>query len=982
MYISNNSLSRNFLNNSSSENILRKKSHSSQKKYQSGLFKLTALSCFILSANAAIAADEKTVTELNAEIAQLRAENAALKSNQNFAPTSSSTSVETPSATQSLSIETNVNLPVAAATKPASADEVLVVAQKISHKELEKIKEIPTSISIVTGDELEKQQTSSFRDILKKIGNIKWGGSSTNPTTTALALRGVGYLGSGGALSFDGSINTSVDGVPYILPNMAVFNSYYDIETVDVARGPQGTTGGYTASLGKISFTTKAPSFIPEAEGSITFGQLNTIITRGVISGPIIPDVLAWRGTFYREQADGAFENKYYHTVSNGGNEVTYGNTDRTYGKVQFLYTPTADFKALFSVDITPNSKEYGISSNGGFLPRAVPDYYDSLDPTTGNIIYNNRAVDQSSQDTGRLTRRWFSQNASYTYADNYLKDAYRAEHYPIANDTHGVAAKLDWNLNDYTLTSITAWRDYHFDFGSPNFSLPTPFEILVGPSSGLGYFKQTTQEFKLASPVGQELEYQVGLFYADVFKTSGGDGRGNKFGSDAGAYYASKAQYDRLDADGFGRYLLSNSLNGLASNSYAEKDDTSKAIYGNFKWNATDRLSFTTGLRISDEERRNDFNYNLIYNQGYAAELNPVAVNGVQLGGFNSTATGQLDTTDPTQIALANATAKKYFGVDKYSNLTAAQARLIADAKAIRLGRISGLYGPVAAEPFSDTLYTANFSPSYKFTENQTGYVSWQHGEKAGVSQIVGATKNGGTSLPTKAEINNSYELGLKSTFFNNSLTVNSTLFYQDIKDYIANQFVYDPVQTAINAANNDPTLAYLSAIGNVPKVRSKGVELDVNYTYGGTNIRVSGSYNDARYIDFKNAGKPLELGGTTTAYYDVSGKRLPGVGPTTFNIFAEHSWSVFDSKEIFANANYNYTSSYLTDPALSRYSKVDSYGLTDIGIGYGTTDKKFQVSLLVKNLFNVEYGYQPLWNIAIPSTPRWAGITLSGKL
>lgn len=635
--------------------FVRKKYFAAQARSssRSRLFTLTALSCSLLLSNTALAAEDiKTQAELNAEIAQLRAENAALKQNI--------VSVEAANATSVAAVEQAAQQSVA--TKRASSDEVLIVAQKTTHRELEKIKEIPSSISIVTGEELERQQTSSFKDILKKIGNIKWGGSSTNPTTTALALRGVGYLGSGGALGFDGSINTSVDGVPYILSNMAVFNSYYDLETVDVARGPQGTTGGYTASLGKISFTTKAPSFIPEAEGSITFGQLNTIITRGVVSGPIIEDVLAWRGTFYREQADGAFENKYYHTATNGGNEVTYGNIDRTYGKVQFFLTPSADFKALFSVDVTPNSKEYGISSNGGFLPRAVPNYYDSLDPATGKITYNDRIVVQDNQDTGKLTRRWFSQNPAYTYEGNYLKESNRAEHYLIANDTHGVSAKLDWTLNDHTLTSITAWREYHFDFGSPNFSLPTPFDILVGPSSGLGYFKQTTQEFRLASPVDQELEYQVGLFYADVFKSSGGDGRGNKFGADAGAYYANKGQYDRLDADGAGRYLLSNSLNGLASNSYAVKDDTSKAIYGNFKWHATENLSFTTGLRVSDEERRNDYNYNLIYNQGFAPELNPVFVNNVQLGGFATNATGQLTTTDPTQIALANTTAKKIF--------------------------------------------------------------------------------------------------------------------------------------------------------------------------------------------------------------------------------------------------------------------------------------------------------------------------------
>jgi len=218
-----------------------------------------------------------------------------------------------------------------------------------------------------------------------------------------------------------------------------------------------------------------------------------------------------------------------------------------------------------------------------------------------------------------------------------------------------------------------------------------------------------------------------------------------------------------------------------------------------------------------------------------------------------------------------------------------------------------------------------------------------------------------------------------LRSTFLDESLIVNTTLFHQDIKDYISNLFYFDEVQTA---ANNDGNNVYVSAIGNVPKVRSQGIELDISYAIGNTNLRFSGAYNDARYVDFPNAGKPLELGGTNIPYYDVSGRRLPGVGPTSFNLFAEHFWPVQGGNEIFANANYNYTSSYLTDPALSRFSEVDSYGLTNISIGYGASDEKFQISLLVKNLFDEDYTYQPLWNIAIPSTPRWIGITISGKI
>ncbi|HWV15515.1 MAG TPA: TonB-dependent receptor [Cellvibrio sp.] len=839
--------------------------------------------------------------------------------------------------------------------------------------QLEKLKDVPESISIVSGEELAKQEVSNFRDVLKRIGNIKWGGSSTNPTTTALTLRGVGYLGSGGALGIDSSINTTVDEVPFIISNMSVFNSYYDLESVDVARGPQGTTGGYSASLGKISFRSRQPSFEPEAGVSLTYGANNTLFLRGYGSGTLIPELAAWRGTFYREQADGWVSNNYYSSKGDGGNEVRYGNTDRTYGKLQLLITPTEDFKARLIFDLTPNNKEYGISSNGGIFPRAVPDYYDTLD-ANGNRL----PVNQANQDTGKLNRRWFNQSANWSYDGNYLKESNRSEHYPIANDTRGASADLSWALNDYTLKSISAWRDYHFDFGSPNFSNPTPFDILRGPSSGLGYFRQLTQELRIQSPEDNDFSYQAGVFYADVFRSSGGEGRGNKYGSDAGAYFANAAQYTRLDADSNGRYLLINSLNGLKSNSYSAKDDNTLALFGNIKWELTNRFTLDTGLRVSQEDRRADVNYNRIFDQGYGAELNPVFVDDVQLGGFSNNASGALLTNNPAQLALADAAALKYFKLTSYEALSAAQKQQVADAKAIRAARLSGIYNQVAAEPFDETLYTFNLSPSYKITETQTSYFSFRYGEKAGVSQIVGATTKGGTSYATKAEQNFSYEIGLRSSFLDGALAINTTLFSQKVKDYIANLYFYDEAQTI---ANNDGNLAYISAVGNIPEVKSQGLELDATYTLRNTTFRFAGAYNDAKYVDEKFHAKPLELGGTAIPYQDVSGQRLPGVGKFSFNAFLEHQWPLAGAYNLTANVNYNYTSSYLSDPSLSRYSKVDAYGLTDASIGLGKKDGKLDIRLLAKNLFDIDYGYQPVWNLSIPSTPRWIGLSLSSE-
>ncbi|NIJ38505.1 hypothetical protein FHR22_003216 [Sphingopyxis panaciterrae] len=119
------------------------------------------------------------------------------------------------------------------------------------------------------------------------------------------------------------------------------------------------------------------------------------------------------------------------------------------------------------------------------------------------------------------------------------------------------------------------------------------------------------------------------------------------------------------------------------------------------------------------------------------------------------------------------------------------------------------------------------------------------------------GTRRQVGTAETEKTD---AYELGFRSLLFDNTLSLSATGFWQDIENYIQPSFVFDEVQTALN---NNGLPVYLSALGNVPKVRSKGVELDVAY-FGipYTTLRFAGAYTDARYRSFPRAANPGELG------------------------------------------------------------------------------------------------------------------------
>lgn len=837
---------------------------------------------------------------------------------------------------------------------------------------LETVKEQAKSISIVAGDELAQMGVTRFQDVLKKLGNVRVAGATGLVTGQNLATRGIGFPGGSPQ---DPGIGVSVDGVSYAFTDMAGSFNFYDLDTAEAARGPQGTTGGLAANYGRITFKTKAPGFTDEAEASVTVGQRKTLITRAAVGGGIIDDLLAWRATFYREQADGPFINQYDTTQS-------LYNKDRTSGRLQFLITPSRDFNARLILDATPKGAEYGSSSFGAFS-RATPNFYDTVNPATGTPY----PVDQKLEPNGRLSRPWFLQDQSYRYldADGRKDRIERSDGPPQERETKGASAELNWKAGDYTLTSISAWRDFTFQWHGKNTGLRDVFDIMREPSQAWTYYKQFSQELKIASPVGGVIDYQAGLYHLRTQTLSGKPGWGARYGSDAGAYYATDAQYQGLAGDAQdrdGRYLLANSVDRLNIATNSRIEGSKNAAFGNLNWHLTEAANLNLGLRVSNERSQTTASSSYISHQGFAPELNPVSTNNVQLGGFASEGNGTLSPgkNNAAQLALADAVAFKYFGVTGYDNLSPQQKQQVAYAKAIRAGRIGPVYANAQAAPFDQTLINANISPSYKLTDQHTAYVSWQHGEKAGVSQIVGGNNQGGISVPTKAEKTDAFELGLKSVLLDKALVLNTSLFYQRIRNYIQSMSYLDEVQTALNA---DGKQSYITGLGNVPKIKTQGIEVDATYTLRRSTFRVAGAYTDPRYEDFPNSAKPPELGdGKSLPYYDVSGRTIAGASRLTYNLSAEHVVPVWGDKELHGGVNYNYVSTFNPSPTLSRYARQDGYGLTDLAVGVRTANKKFDVTLLVKNLFNTDYGSLYDWNSYSPSEPRWVGVSFTTKL
>ncbi len=887
----------------------------------------------LIGATGAHAQEGNPLEALKAELARTQAENARLR--QALEDTrKASPPVAAASATEPAQDATAAAAPASGASAPA-----LAAVTVRSRNRLASLQDVPTSASVISGDELQRLGATAMRDITARAANVTRQNSS-NARSSDLAIRGIGRKGNSEAQ--DPNVGITVDGVSYGYAGLSAWD-FVDVDSVQVLRGPVGTLGGKNANVGGLYITTRKPSFTPSADVSITVGSRDGLLASAAIGGPVIDDLLAWRGTFYIDKVEGAFSNTY-----NAGDD-TYTDRNKLSAKLQFLLTPSPDFSALFSYDKEPRTFE---NDNGLNLFHAPPATYS-----------DGVAVNLATDPGHLLQRRWFGQLASYSYNDNYLNYASgrqdNDEQRALITGTQGGSVDLAWQLGDYRLRSITAFRNLYFDARNDE---GTVFDISTQGGGGIRY-AQWSQELRLNSPIGGPLDYQVGLYairnHHDVDSKVG-------FGGDAGAWFASDRQYAALDATGAGRNLLANSLNYVRTIGTADNRNFSPAVYGQFNWHLSDPLTLTAGARVTHEHRTAS-NFNKITDPGYGQTLD-----------FATDANGQLATTNSAaQLADADAAAAEYFGAASYASLTPAQQQQLGYATALRKAKLGKLYSTVAATPISDTQANFNLSPTWRFSDQVTGYVSFQHGEKAGVAQVVN-----GDSLNARPEATNNFEIGLKNALFDKTLTLDADLFLANIRNYQLQAYVLDPVATALLPPGSAPV--YIAATGNAAKVQAKGLEVDATYTgLRGTTLRFSGAYNISRFISFPNSSLPAEADPSSTVKsQDLSGRTLPGAAKFTGNLGFEHRIPVLGNRELHFDGNYAYTSRYNSDVTLSQYGWIKAYGVTDLGIGLGRLDRTWDVSLLVKNAFDTQAKAWGFTSGTLDTTPRWVAVNVSARI
>lgn len=619
-------------------------------------------------------------------------------------------------------------VPAAHAQEPP-ADDVAEVLISTTRNRKEANQDIPLPTSVVTAAELVRDNASTATDFARKLPNVSV--IQNQPRQSSFSIRGIGKNQNQEA--YEGSVGVIIDNVYTVHPG-ASWGNFFDLDRVEVARGPQGTLLGKNTTMGVVNIATKLPAFERSAGLELNYGERNTTRALGYLTGPLAGEWLAFRISGGYEHGDGPIDNLFRPGE-------TLNDLNRYNGRVQFLVRPTATVQARLSADFS-RSEEYNGAWYRNF--RDVEAFTNGVQrgvipplggATSGNFVYNYSV--RAARFPGRILTVFEDDDA---YAANEMGR--------LVSESRGASAQVDWEFGEgYTLTSISAHRDYLF-------RAKNDYDVLdTGFSGGHVNTSQTSQELRLISPLGERLDWQGGLYWLDV-RTASSNRPGTNLGPDSGAWQAASARvagrtYDiftELNQTAVGRDLLVASLNGIEPDTLSKPTSESWAVYGQTNLHITDRLTLTTGARFTHEKRTNS---------------------------TESWYTGGVPLTE------AN-----------FPGSTALERQLATSLRNTNARTIPFIYGET-----EDDSVAWLVNPSFQLAPAVLLYASAAYGEKSSAVQFLRSGSEVDILEPERAL---NYELGVKSFLLGDALRLNVNLFHTTLRDFQTTVYVPDPTTTS----------------------------------------------------------------------------------------------------------------------------------------------------------------------------------------
>ncbi len=424
----------------------------------------------------------------------------------------------------------------------AQLSEVIVTAQKRS----ESVINVPISMTVLGPAELEARRVVKLEDYILSIPNVTFTDYGT--FSPVVSIRGVGSQVGG---QFD-PIGVTVDDISYGTTETDVINSarFFDLERIEVLRGPQGTLTGTNSVGGSINYISVAPSVeAAEVKGTVEYARFNTLRAKGVLNVPLT-NTLALRTVVYDENSDGAVTN-----IGASGGDSGYHN-DGARVALRWLATDKFTVDASFAAEQQRRGLDNHLYSSqvwgdpGAAQARQLASSYgvpwgDPALPFIQSVGNNGGNVSFDSPEHHYIDNQLGSLKLTYEVANQSLQFMYGYFHHSHEG------------LMDYDATEYAAEKGSYNRYDTSNSYEVRDTSKLSGPFNwvfGLSYHDEN-------NPYNE-------LDYAGI--------------TDANGNYVKNGNYQFDERWNNYQRLLT------------------RAVYGNVFWDITSRLHLSAGARYN----------------------------------------------------------------------------------------------------------------------------------------------------------------------------------------------------------------------------------------------------------------------------------------------------------------------------------------------------------------------------------------------
>jgi len=436
----------------------------------------------------------------------------------------------------------------AAAAVAASADDGATVETVIvtARRRSETIQTTPLSVTAVSPARLEKSAAPDIQDLEGLTPNLVIDPVTAGPSAAAISIRGISFEDI--EKSFDPAVGVLIDGV-YIGTNTGQLLDFFDFESVEVLRGPQGSLFGRNTTGGVINVHRTRPTGELGGKFNVTVGDYGRQEFRGVLNLPKMGDVLSTKLFYFHREGDGFYHNATRKTDEPHSKSDNYGVTLR--------FDPTDNFDIALTAEGTrlrTETAQGSLSSSTDLICLALP-----LGPGGALVNITGIPSNECNRNNG---------DDLYTTFSNVKG--------PVSYNEQAYTAEANWRIGDFTVTSVTGYRKsdesvrQDFDGASINF-----FDTLREQD-----YDQFSQELRVSGNLTESLDFVAGAYYFD-------------------------SSYHLVQGTNWGPFLQA--AIGIPAHTTAIVDHSSRssAAFADLDWKFADGWRFSVGGRYTKDTKK-----------------------------------------------------------------------------------------------------------------------------------------------------------------------------------------------------------------------------------------------------------------------------------------------------------------------------------------------------------------------------------------